>query len=82
MKRPDLRPYQRHIVAEFERITASSAQRPIIVAPTGAGKTVIGSEIIRSAVADHKWCWSLRRTAAKSLPKPAENFLPTRYRME
>jgi DNA repair protein RadD len=42
-----LRPYQEKIVAE-----TAAYHRPIIVAPTGSGKTVIAAEIIRRA--EHK----------------------------
>jgi DNA repair protein RadD len=38
----ELRSYQQEIVAEVDQ-----HRRPIIVAPTGSGKTVIAAEIIR-----------------------------------
>ncbi|MBM3545274.1 MAG: DEAD/DEAH box helicase, partial [Alphaproteobacteria bacterium] len=38
----DLRPYQEAVIAESDK-----HRRPLIVAPTGGGKTVIASEIIR-----------------------------------
>ena len=47
--RPVLRPYQRDVIAEFDR-TREHKRRIILVAPTGAGKTVIGADIIRSFV--------------------------------
>src|SRR5215211_588214 len=50
----ELRPYQDDVVAAFEREVAAGCRRIILVAPTGAGKTVIGSEIIRRARADGK----------------------------
>ena len=49
MSAPELRPYQRDVIAEFDR-TRESKRRIILVAPTGAGKTVIGADIIRSFV--------------------------------
>lgn len=44
-----LRQYQDDVIAEFEREIAAGRKRVILVAPTGSGKTVIGSEIIRRA---------------------------------
>lgn len=44
----ELYPYQHKIVAE-----ASLHQRPLLVLPTGSGKTVIASEIIRQATNQH-----------------------------
>jgi DNA repair protein RadD len=49
MSAPELRPYQRDVIAEFDR-AREHKRRIILVAPTGAGKTVIGAEIIRSFV--------------------------------
>ena len=48
----DLRPYQLDIIDQFDTCVASGIHSVIIVAPTGSGKTVIGSEIVRRAVAD------------------------------
>lgn len=48
-----LRPYQTNVIAEFHRTTARF-KRVILVAPTGAGKTVIGAEIIKDYVARHR----------------------------
>jgi DNA repair protein RadD len=47
----ELRPYQEEVIAEYERTVAAGQNRVILVAPTGAGKTLIASAIIRSAVA-------------------------------
>jgi DNA repair protein RadD len=51
---PTLRPYQYDIINEFDACVASAIRSIIIVAPTGSGKTVIGSEIVRRAIADGK----------------------------
>jgi DNA repair protein RadD len=50
----ELRPYQRDVIAEFERTVTAGQNRIIIVAPTGAGKTIIASAIIKSAVAAYR----------------------------
>jgi superfamily II DNA or RNA helicase len=47
----ELRPYQTEIIAEFERQVAAGRKRILMVAPTGSGKTVIGSDIIKSRTA-------------------------------
>jgi DNA repair protein RadD len=47
----DLRPYQEDVIAEFHRVVALGQRRLIIVAPTGAGKTIIAAEIIKRKVA-------------------------------
>jgi superfamily II DNA or RNA helicase len=49
-----LHPYQHDVVAEFERKIAEGIRRIIIVAPTGAGKTIVAAEIIKRATAQHK----------------------------
>src|SRR5262245_65022308 len=46
----ELRPYQLEVVAQVERLFGTAA-RPLIVAPTGSGKTIIGAEIINRVVA-------------------------------
>jgi DNA repair protein RadD len=48
----ELRPYQVDVIAEYERNLAAGGRRIIIVAPTGAGKTVIGARIINNMVRD------------------------------
>lgn len=48
--KPELRPYQNKAIDETERKFEEGFKRPLIVAPTGAGKTTIGGEIVRRAV--------------------------------
>ena len=48
----DLRPYQSLVIAKSNRVIATGLRRPLIVAPTGAGKTVIAATIIKAAMAD------------------------------
>jgi DNA repair protein RadD len=47
----ELRPYQADVVATFGHEVAKGRRRVILVAPTGAGKTVIAAEIIQAEVA-------------------------------
>ena len=54
MSVPELRTYQRDVIAEFERQVAAGKRRIITVAPTGAGKTVIVADIIRGFVGNYK----------------------------
>jgi len=49
----ELRPYQTDVVDQVEQLLGTAA-RPLIVAPTGSGKTIIFCEIIKRAVAKHK----------------------------
>jgi superfamily II DNA or RNA helicase len=44
----ELRPYQLDVVGEIDR-----HERPLIVAPTGSGKTIIAAEIVRRSVNKH-----------------------------
>lgn len=46
-----LRPYQRDVIAELDEAIAAGKRRIILVAPTGAGKTIIAAAIIRAAIA-------------------------------
>jgi DNA repair protein RadD len=50
----ELRPYQASVIAEFNNAVVAGQQRIILVAPTGAGKTVIASSIIGAARAAHR----------------------------
>lgn len=47
---PDLRPYQLRAVDAVRRHIAEGSRAPLLVAPTGAGKTVIMAHIAASAV--------------------------------
>ena len=49
----ELRPYQIDVVDRVEQ-SLGTAARPLIVAPTGSGKTIIFAEVIKRAVAKHK----------------------------
>jgi DNA repair protein RadD len=48
------RPYQHDLVAEYERKVEAAVRRILIAAPTGGGKTIIASEIIKRAIAAYK----------------------------
>jgi DNA repair protein RadD len=50
----NLRPYQGVVIAECNQIIANGHRRPLIVAPTGAGKTVIAAAIIKAARAEER----------------------------
>jgi DNA repair protein RadD len=47
----ELRPYQRDVIAELNEAIAAGKRRIILVAPTGAGKTIIAAAIIQAAIA-------------------------------
>lgn len=49
-----LREYQQRAIANLRQSYASGHRAPCLVAPTGSGKTIIGSEIVRLAVARGK----------------------------
>jgi DNA repair protein RadD len=48
----DLRPYQVAVIAECNDVVAKGKRRPIIIAPTGAGKTLIAAAISKAAIAE------------------------------
>jgi superfamily II DNA or RNA helicase len=48
VKAPELRPYQQDVIAQFRARIEAGAKRIIMVAPTGCGKTAIGTEIVRA----------------------------------
>jgi superfamily II DNA or RNA helicase len=47
---PVLRPYQVDALAQLDAAFAAGHQAPVLVLPTGAGKTVIAAEMMRQAV--------------------------------
>jgi superfamily II DNA or RNA helicase len=53
---PDLRPYQADAVERIERAYRDRKKGPILQMATGAGKTVIGGEVIRREVASGRSC--------------------------
>ncbi len=44
---PSLRPYQADAIERLESLLAGGVKAALLVAPTGAGKTVIGAEVVR-----------------------------------
>ena len=44
-----LRPYQESAIAALRTSLRSGKRRPILVSPTGSGKTVVATEVIRMA---------------------------------
>ena len=50
----NLRPYQSDVGAKFHDAVAAGRRKVLLVAPTGAGKTVIGCTIIKSYVDRHQ----------------------------
>jgi DNA repair protein RadD len=48
----ELRPYQIEVIGEVQEVVAAGHRRLILVVPTGGGKTVVSSEIVKGAVAD------------------------------
>lgn len=49
-----LRPYQERAIERVVSLFSSGVRRVLLVLPTGGGKTVIASEIIRRALVDHQ----------------------------
>jgi len=54
-----LRPRQTQAVEDLRRSYATGARAPILVAPTGFGKTATATSILRSAAAKGRRCWFL-----------------------
>ena len=52
---PELRPYQRDVIDEFDRRVAAGVKRAMLTAPTGAGKLLIASAIIKKFVSTRKF---------------------------
>ena len=59
MTTPTLRPRQQQALADLRRAYADGARAPVLVAPTGFGKTATAAEIVRSAVAKGRKVWFL-----------------------
>lgn len=55
----NLRPYQEEIIAKVRALIRAGCTNPLIVAPTGAGKTVMFSHIAQGAGAKGKRVWIL-----------------------
>jgi superfamily II DNA or RNA helicase len=79
MNAPSLRPYQTEIITKFDGVRAAGNRRVILVAPTGAGKTIIAAEIIRrELLAFHDvLILSHRREITK---QTSQKFLPREFR--
>jgi DNA repair protein RadD len=58
MAAPQLRPYQDDVIARFNAKVASGTRHILLVAPTGAGKTVIAAAIIAATVRPASVDWS------------------------
>ena len=50
----ELRPYQAQVIQEWVKLIEVT-KKTLLVAPTGSGKTLIASEIIRHAIAEYDW---------------------------
>jgi DNA repair protein RadD len=53
MSGPELRGYQSEVIEKFTAAVASGERKILMVAPTGAGKTVIAAEIIKHIIGDY-----------------------------
>jgi DNA repair protein RadD len=58
----ELRPYQRDVLAEVDQVVGTGKRRIIVVAPTGAGKTIVASAIIEAAQSDSQHVLVLAHT--------------------
>lgn len=52
--KPQLRPYQQEVVSQVHRAIADGFKRPVIVAGTGSGKTVMAAQLIDDFVSQSK----------------------------
>ena len=52
MTAPTLRPYQAEVIERIDAAIAAGYRRLLVVAPTGAGKTVIAAALTAAAVDD------------------------------
>lgn len=50
MSAVELRPYQTEVIAKVDAAVAEGKRRILLVAPTGAGKTIVATAIIKAAV--------------------------------
>src|SRR4051812_3642514 len=48
MSAPEIRDYQRGVIAQFWANVEAGRRRILLVAPTGSGKTVIAGDIVRT----------------------------------
>jgi superfamily II DNA or RNA helicase len=46
----NLRPYQLEVIAKVDAAIDAGKRRPLIVAPTGAGKTVVAAALVKAAI--------------------------------
>ena len=51
---PVLRPYQEKLLADIDQAWLAGYRRPLIVLPTGGGKTIVFAEAIRREAAQHR----------------------------
>ena len=65
-----LHPFQEKVIADVDAAIAAGQRRIVIVVPTGGGKTVIASAMIKRVAQGRgvHWCW---RIGAKSSSRPA-----------
>jgi ERCC4-related helicase len=73
MSAPSLRPYQIQFAEDFFRQTEVGKKRILGVAPTGAGKTVIGADIVRTFVGKYKKRRSEAFAGLQEVPLPARH---------
>ena len=46
--------YQKKLIADLDQAVAEGVKRPLVVAPTGSGKTVMAVAIIQTAIARYQ----------------------------